>query len=385
MAHKPETDLIGAGRKPRAAVKLPNPPVERASTVLIERAEDLYDGDRKVYGRFGLGSQDALCDALCALYEGASWCGLTPSGLSACTLSIQALCKTGDHVLITDSAYGPTRSFALEELSRQGVKVEFYDPRIAGGVAELIRDNTALIYLESPGSLTLDVQNVPAICAAAKARGVATLIDDTWSAGLLCDVFALGCDVAIQAATKYPSGHSEVLLGAILTMDADLGARIGHTLRRYGVTADSDSCYLALRGLRTLSARMKQHEASGLASAEFLQRQPGVARVIHPGLPGNRDHEIWKRDFNGASGLFAFELAGGRETANRFLNALNLFGLGFSWGGFESLAIVCNPQIRRAVTPWDGDGQLIRLSIGLENAGDLIADLEQALAAAKDT
>lgn len=381
MPKKLSTRLAHAGRS-GGDPQLPNPPLERASTVLIGKAANLYDWDRKVYGRFGLGTQAALAGALKEIYAGAAWCGLAGSGLSACVHAIQAFARTGAHMLVVDSVYGPVRGFAKEELARQGVEIEFYDPRIGGDIARLIRDDTALVYLESPGSLTIEVQDVPAICEAARARGVPTAIDDTWSAGVLCDVFALGCDVAIQAVTKYGAGHSDVLLGAVLARDGAISGRIGDTLRRYGVMADPDSAWLALRGLRTLPTRLAQQEAAGIALARWLQPRPEVARVIHPGLESHPDHALWKRDFSGASGLFSFELKGDAAAATRFLDALDLFGLGFSWGGYESLAVVCNPQLRRDAVAWDGAGQLIRLSIGLEDPEDLAADLAQALEAA---
>lgn len=379
MAKKLETRLAAAGRGKSSGLKLPNPALERASTVLMERAEHLYEPGRQAYGRMGLSAEAALCDALKALYHDAAWCGLAPSGLAACAFAIRAFCKAGDHILITDSAYGPARSFCLNQLTPMGVEVEFYDPLIGGGIDNLIRENTAVIYLESPGSLTLEIQDVPAICAAAQAHGVPTLMDDTWSAGILCDMFELGCDIAIQALTKYTGGHSDLLLGCIVAKDEAHGKKIEDTLRAYGVAGGPENAWLALRGLRSLPARMRQHEESGLTVARWLAGRPEIGRMTHPALESHPDHALWLRDFTGSNGLFAFELKMDETKTLAFLNALELFGLGFSWGGFESLAIHCNPQIRRDVLPWQGEGSLIRVSIGLEAAEDLIADLDQAL------
>lgn len=380
MPRKLETRLAVAGRGKTSGLRLPNPALERASTVLMEKAEHLYEPGRQAYGRMGLAAESALCDALRALYRDAPWCGLAPSGLAACAFAIRAFCKAGDHILITDSAYGPARSFCLNQLAPMGVEVEFYDPRIGGGIDNLMRENTALIYLESPGSLTLEIQDLPAICKVARSHGVPTLIDDTWSVGVLCDVFDLGCDVAIQALTKYAGGHSDLLLGCIIAKDEAHGKKIEDTLRAYGIAGGPENAWLTLRGLRSLPARLRQHEESGLTVARWLAERPEIGRITHPALESHPDHALWLRDFDGANGLFAFELKAEEAQTLAFLNALELFGLGFSWGGFESLAIHCNPQIRRNVRPWRGEGTLIRISIGLEAAEDLIADLDRALA-----
>lgn len=358
-----------------------NPAIERASTLVFAESGKVY-GEGRTYGLMGMGVHDALAEALTALAGGARTV-LTSSGLSACTLPLLTFARPGKHVLITDSVYGPTRRFGSAFLQQWGVEVEYYDPRIGAGIAALIRDETALIFLEAPGSLTFEIQDIPAICAAAKERSVPTVIDDTWSAGgIFCKPLALGCDMAVQALTKYPSGGSDVFGGAIVCTEDRVADQLFNTIRVSGEGVSPDSAALILRGLRSMSARLARHEESGLEIAHWLESRPEVARIIHPALKSHPDHKLWRRDFTGAAGLFGVVLnPAPKEKVEAFIDALELFGCGFSWGGFESLAIHCDPQIQRTAVPWSAEGPLVRLSIGLEDADDLIADLEQALSA----
>ena len=358
-----------------------NPPLERASTVLVEHARDLYNPSIVSYGRGGLGVHDDLKAAILAR-TGGHGCTLVSSGLHACTLAISALSKAGAHILVTDSAYIPTRRFCDGALKRFGVETEYFDPHIGAGVVELIRENTALVYLESPGSLTLEIQDVPAIAGAARDKGVASVIDDTWSAMTYLKPLALGVDVAVHAATKYPSGGSDVFLGTITSASKPIADRIATHAAHVGCSVSPDDAYVVLRSLHTLDARLAQHQASALSVANWLAERPEVARVIHPARADHPDHALWRRDFSGASGLFTvvFEPIS-VEQAHAFLDALEVIALGFSFGGFESLALWCDPQIKRDHADWTQGGPLMRFSIGLEPVEALIADLERAFAA----
>jgi cystathionine beta-lyase len=358
-----------------------NPPVERASTVLMPRARDLYDDSKVNYGRSGLAAHDDLKTAWLARTGGVG-CTLVSSGLQACALALQALTKAGDHVLVTDSVYIPTRRYCDHTLSRYGVETEYYDPRIGARIAELIRPNTALVYLESPGSLTLEIQDVPAIAEAARAKGVVTIIDDTWSAGSRLKPLALGVDVAVHSATKYPSGGSDIFLGAVVSASASLAARIAHQAKVNGASVSPDDVYVVSRSLHTLEARLAQHEASALQIADWLAKRPEVARVLHPARADHPDHALWRRDFTGSTGLFSIFLRdASTRKAEAFLDALEVFGLGFSFGGFESLALWCDPQLKRNHADWSKAGALMRFSIGLEPVEALIEDLERGFAA----
>jgi cystathionine beta-lyase len=376
------TRLARAGRDPDLTNGGVNPVIQRASTVVFDSAEQLYAPGVWAYGRHGTATHRALIDALGEL-ESAEHCALVPSGLLACTVPILALAKAGGHVLITDNCYGPTRRFCDRTLKRWGVAIEYFDPTLSGdAIAALIRDNTNLIFLESPGSLTFEVSDTPAIVAAARARGVVTILDNTWSAGVFYKPLDLGVDVSVQATTKYVSGGADVLNGAILTRDEKLFRKIKDTVADLGLNVSPDDAYLVLRGLRTLTARMDRHQTSGLDLARWLAARPEVNRLLCPALPDDPGYAIWKRDFSGASGLFGVELQPSTQAAaNALCDALEVFGMGFSWGGFESLCIPTDKDVRRSAVKPTFVGPLLRLSIGLEDAADLKADLERGFAA----
>ncbi len=377
---KRETRLIHSGR-PQGDQGLVNAAVERASTVLAPTTAELYQPTppRRHYARGGLSPNAELREALCGLY-GADHCALASSGLAAVVLAMRTALDGAGEALISDSVYGPVRRFCDEELPRLGVSVRYYDPRIGADIAALITPDTRLIALESPGSLTMEVQDIPAIAAAARAAGAKTVIDDTWSAGMLMNPLELGVDFAAQSLTKYVGGHSDFLAGAVLARGADAG-RLKSRESLYGQHVSPDDGFLALRGLRTLSLRLERSGASALTLAKRLENHKKIARVLHPALPGNPDHAIFQRDFSGAAGCFSVILDGvGARDGEAVAERLTLFGLGFSWGGYESLVLPCDRQIRRTATPWRAEGCLIRFSIGLEDVDDLWADLQSALA-----
>ena len=350
---------------------------ERASTLLFERAEDLYRSDIRGYGRHGTQVHDALADMFTEL-EGGEGTVLFPSGLAACTYPILAMVKAGDHVLLTDSTYGPVRAFCQKHLKRMGIETEIYDPRIGAGISALIRDNTSVIFLESPGSLTFEIQDTPAITATAKARGVTTIIDNTWSAGLVYNPLALGADISCHAATKYYGGHSDVMYGAAICRTEALHKKVKNTAKNLGNASSPDDAYQILRGFRSIIPRFAHQQASALQIATWLSGHTKVARVLHPALPEHPDHALWKRDFTGSACIFSVVLEPTSETdVLKFVNALQLFGIGFSYGGFESLCIHCDPQLRRSHSV-KLEGPLIRFACGLEDADDLQADIKQA-------
>jgi cystathionine beta-lyase len=304
----------------------------------------------------------------------------TCSGQAAITTALAALLQAGDHALIADSVYHPTRRYCLEHLARCGIEIEFYDPMIGAGIAGLLKDNTKIVFTESPGSLTFEIQDIPAIAAAAHARNAIVILDNTWSAGLFFKAFEHGVDISVQAATKFISGHSDAMLGVITCKTEALWWTIKTWMTSAGIAAGSEELYLGLRGIRTLGVRMRQHQESGLKVARWLQTRPEVARVIHPALPEGPNHAIWQRDFTGAPGLFAVELTPcPQEAVNTLLDGLNYFGLGYSWGGFESLILPTTGAIHRTATQWKPAGPTLRLHIGLEDADDLITDLERGL------
>jgi cystathionine beta-lyase len=333
------------------------------------------------YGLHGTPTQWALAEALTELEPGAAGTMLYPSGLAAVTAALLSVLSAGDELLMTDSVYGPTRRFCDGFLKRYGIVTRYYDPLAGAGVAELFGERTRAVFLESPGSLTMEVQDVPAICAAAKARGVATLLDNTWATPLFFPAIAAGVDLSILAGTKYVSGHADVMLGSV-TATASWYPKLERTSWDLGQSVSPDDAWLCSRGLRTMGVRLRQHEASALRIARWLKARPQVAAVLHPALPDCPGHEHWARDFKGASGLFSFALRGGGDSERtRFIEALELFGLGYSWGGYESLIVPADPERIRTATRWKGEGPLVRLQIGLEDSDDLIDDLAAALAA----
>ena len=383
---KPDTRLVTAGRHRSTSGRgIVNPPVWRASTILFDSVADLRAAVRRpndglYYGRRGTPTQWALADALTELEPGAEGTMLYPSGVAAIMSVLLALLSPGDELLMVDSAYEPTRAICDGLLKRIGVVTRFYDPLIGAGIAELIGEKTKVIFLESPGSLTFEVQDVPAITAAARARGVVTILDNTWATPLFFPAIAHGIDISILACTKYIVGHSDVMMGS-----ATAGPEHFETIRRaslaLGQCVSPDDAYLAARGLRTLGLRLRQHEEGGLTVARWLAEQPQVARVLHPALPDCPGHALWQRDFKGTSGLFGIVLAGGDDAARAALiDGLALFGIGFSWGGYESLALPVDPAGLRTARRWEAEGPVVRFHIGIEDPSDLIADLAQALA-----
>ncbi len=365
-----------------ALARTVGPPVQRGSTVLVPDAASLYAPGEVTYGRLGLSSHKALAQALAAL-EGGTHAQLYSSGLAALTGAMMAVLSAGDEVLAVDCVYAPIRRFCDGMLKRYGVTTRYAPARAtADELMAMVTPATRLIVLESPGSLSFELQDIPAIAAAARARGITTLIDNTYGAGVLFKPLSHGVDISVQALTKYVGGHSDVFMGSAVTADAGIAAKLTMAVRDTGWAVAPDDAYLMLRGLRTLSTRLERHGASGLAVARWLADQPEVARVLHPALPDFPDHALFQRDFTGPNGLFSVELSPGGEAAvHGLLDALELFGLGFSWGGFESLAIPCDPQLKGARTAqrWTAAGPIVRLHIGLEDPADLIADLRQGL------
>lgn len=375
---KKDTLLVHAGRSATGPV---NPPVARASTILFEdlAAYDALRSDRFAGLRYGIhGTQTlfALEEALTRL-EGCHRAIILPSGLAAITAALMAVVTAGDHLLMVDTVYGPTRAFCDGLLARNGVATTYYDPLVGAGIADLIRDNTRAIFCESPGSLTFEVQDIPAITAVARTRGIPVLLDNTWASPLFFDALAHGVDISIQAATKYLSGHSDVMMGTIATTEA-WWRPVRNVVADLGFSTSPDDCYLVLRGLRTLGVRLRHQERSALAVARWLAAREDVVRVLHPGLEGDPGHAVWKRDFTGASALFGVELAVTAPAAvAAFVDALELFGIGSSWGGYESLVVPA--RFTRAARPFPLSGALVRLHVGLEDPEDLIADLARAL------
>lgn len=363
----------GTGRR-----RTVNPPVERASTVLLPDAASLYS-HKPAYGRMGLSVHRELEAALCTL-ENAEFARLTPTGLSACAVAAAALVEVGDRILISDSIYGPSRRFCERRLKRMGVDSARFDPRSLEQIEKLMAGGAAAIFLESPGSLTFEVSDTPAIVSLARHYGVRTIMDNTWAAGVFCQPLDLGVDVTIQALTKYVIGHADAFGGAIMTNEPEIIREVQDLTEDWGISLGPDDAYSALRGTRTLETRLAQHQASALQLANWLSDQPAVNEVIHPALPWHRDHEFWSRDFTGSSGLFACLLdVSDQSELDAFLGALELFKLGFSWGGFESLIIPCDAQLRRLDSDWTSvkNGHLVRIHAGLEATEDLIADLQR--------
>lgn len=376
------TRLAHSGHDPHAYFGFVNPPVVHASTVLFPDAATMAGRTQKyTYGTRGTPTTDALCAAIDEL-EGSVGTILVPSGLAAVTIPLLAFLSSGDHVLIVDSVYAPTRNFANTMLKRLGVEVEYYDPHAGAGIAALMKPNTKVVFTESPGSNTFEMQDIPAIAAAAHAGGAVVMMDNTWATPLYFKALDFGVDVSIHAATKYPAGHSDVLLGTV-SANAACWARLHETFITMGCCAAPDDVYQVLRGLRTMGVRLEHHRRSALEIAQWLETKAGVAKVLHPALESHPGHALWRRDFNGSSGIFSVVLdGGGQKEAHAFLDALRIFGLGYSWGGYESLAV---PVFLgdRTVAKGPTEGPVIRLQIGLEDVADLKADIERGLAAAK--
>jgi len=376
------TRLIHPDRRASTDFQSLATPTSRASTVLFKSvadARDSYDPDQYRYGLYGTPTVRELALQIAAI-EGAEHCLIVPSGQAAIALPYLAFCKSGDHVLLTRSAYGPNTELAFETLKRLGIEVERYEPTIGGGILELIRRNTALIWTESPGSITMEVQDVPAICAAAKERGVKVAIDNTYGAGVLFDAYAAGVDISVQALTKYAGGHSDLLLGSITTRDVKYDQQLRAAQRLTGMGVSPDDCSLVLRGLKTLDVRLKRLGESALTVAQWLRARDEVTALLHPAFPDCPGHDIWKRDWTGSASIFSVIFGNWtRDQLVRFVDALELFGIGYSWGGAGSLVMTYG-DLRRP-TPEMGK-LLVRLNIGLEDPGDLIEDLDQALASA---
>ncbi len=377
---KLDTLLTHAGRNPESNFGVVNPPVYHASTILYPTVKAIEqrakDYSTTTYGRHGTPTTFALEDAVAAV-EGGYRAAALPSGAASIYAAILAFVKTGDHILVADHVYGPTRHFAEGFLKRFGVETTFYDPMIGSGIAELMRDNTRVLFMESPGSLTFEVQDVPTLVAAAKSRGIATIFDNTWASPCFYQPLKFGVDVSVIAGTKYIVGHSDVMCGFAVCNEATF-LRVRTTVAELGYSIAPDDCYLALRGLRTASVRMKHHEKQALELARWLQQRPEVERVLHPAFPGHPGHEIWKRDFTGSSGLFGVVLKEyPKKAVEAMLDGMEIFGMGYSWGGYESLVVPQDPSKLRTARPWHTAGQTLRLHSGLEDMSDQIDDLKR--------
>ncbi|MDX1580837.1 MAG: cystathionine beta-lyase [Alphaproteobacteria bacterium] len=386
---KRDTKLVTAGRGTKRDAKagghVVNTPVYHASTILFDTVAELRHAiankdDVLYYGRRGTPTQESFKAALNE-FDGGVGCLLYPSGVAAITSAILAFVRQGDHILVADSVYEPTRVFCNLGLKRLGVETTYYDPMIGSGIEALFQDNTRLVFTEAPGSLTFEMQDIPAIAEVAHAHDAVVLMDNTWATPLFCDALALGVDVSILSCTKYIVGHSDAMLGSA-SADEKAWPLLKRAAYMLGQTAAPDDVYLASRGLRTLGVRLKQHEESAIRIAKWLEGRDEVDRVRHPAFETCPGHEIWKRDFTGSSGLFSFTFKGGDDEARTaFLDAMDLFKMGFSWGGFESLSLPADPEKMRTATSWGGTGPLVRLQIGLEDPEDLIADLEKGFSA----
>lgn len=377
---RPETLLASGGRDPESNYGIVNPPVYHASTITRPTLAEWQNRDwtkEYVYGRMGTPTQRALEEAV-ALVEGGDKAIAVSSGLASITIALSAFVESGDHVLVTDSAYFPTRNFCENVLAKYGVETTYYDPLIGGDIAALIQDNTRVVFTEAPGSQTFEVQDIPAIAEAAHARGAVVINDNTWGTPLNYKSFERGIDISVHAATKYIVGHSDAMLGIIVMKEAHYETVLKN-FRLWGQHAAPDDCYLGLRGLRTMGVRLKQHEENALIVANWLKDRPEVARVLFPAMPEDPGHELWKRDFEGACGLFGFVLDRHYDDTalGAMLDGLELFAMGASWGGYESLVLPGKPV--RSATTWEAEGNLIRLHVGLEHPDDLIADLEAGL------
>lgn len=375
---KPETIATHAGRMSSEHFGAVNTPVYRASTILYRDLASLESGNVPYfYGRRGTPSSDSFEKAITEL-EGGARTLVAPSGLGAIALAIQAVCGAGDHLLMVDSCYHPTRLLCDRTLKRFGVETTYYDPLIGAGIEKLIKPNTKAVFCESPGSLTFEMQDIPAIAHVTHGRGASVLLDNTWATPVCFNAFEHGVDLSIQAATKYVGGHADVMIGYV-TANESHRERLELAHNDLGLYASGDDCYLALRGLRTMPVRLARHQETALKLTRWLAKHPAIERVLYPALESDPGHAIWKRDFKGATGLFGIVL---KDTPHNrfsaFMDALELFGMGYSWGGYESLIVPA--KIHRSAAPFDAKGRVIRIHAGLEDADDLIADLDQSLA-----
>jgi len=375
---KKETRAIHAGRMSAEHFGVVNTPVYRASTILYSDLATLESGKVPyIYGRRGTPSSESLEAAVTAL-EGGARTVVCSSGLNAIALAILSVCSAGDHLLMVDSCYAPTRIFCDKTLSRFGVETTYYDPLIGSGIEALFRPNTKAVFCESPGSLTFEVQDIPAIAAVAHTRGASVLLDNTWATPLYFGAFTHGADLSIQAATKYIGGHADVMIGYVCMNESHI-TRVLQAHHDLGLYASGDDCFLALRGLRTMPVRLQRHGATALKLARWLEARPEVSRVLYPALENDPGHAIWKRDFTGASGLFGVVLRPlPHKALAAFFDSLRQFGMGFSWGGYESLIVPS--KLHRTARPFNAEGTLVRIHAGLEDADDLIADLSRGFA-----
>lgn len=373
--------LAHAGNHPHEHRGIVNPPVYHASTILFPTVAALQDATRQrfdsvYYGRYGTPTSFALEEAVAALESGSRAVTL-PSGLAAATMAMAAFVRPGDHVLIADNVYEPTRGFAANFLAQFGIESTFFDPMAPATLPILMRDNTKVLYLETPGSLTFEVPDIAALATPARERDIRVVVDNTWATGLHFKPLAHGADLSVYAATKYLGGHSDLMLGMIVCRSDEHYRTIKAFAHGLGMAAAPDDCYLALRGVRTLSVRMERHLNNSLELARWLESRPEVDRVLHPAVPGTPGNETWQRDFTGGGGLFAVALKPvGPAAVAAMLDGLTLFGMGFSWGGYESLILPTDPARCRTATSWKTEGPLLRIHAGLEDPGDLIADLK---------
>ncbi len=377
----PQSRLILSGRKAEDNFGFVNPPIVRGSTVVYPNYDDFMARKaRFTYGTMGNPTIEALETAINDIENGAG-CVVVPSGLLACTLPLLAVLSAGDHVLITDSVYRPTRQFCDKTLQRYGIDITYYDPLIGADIATLFRNNTRAVLCEAPGSQTFEMQDIPAIVKVAHTHGAVVLMDNTWGTPLFFDAHAHGVDYSIQAGTKYPAGHSDVLIGWISARTPEQFGLLRETWESLGLIIAPEDAFLTLRGMRTMVIRLAHQYAAGLEMAHWLQARPEVSRVLHPALPSDPGYALWKRDFTGASSLFTIVLKPApREAIAAMLNDMSFFGMGASWGGYESLALPFEASIYRTVTKWQPEGPTIRLHIGLENVEDLKRDLDEGFA-----
>jgi len=385
----PDTLAITAGRRREWTGSVVNTPVWRASTHLYNSCADLTQsvkrgGDHEFfYGRRGSPTQWSLADAITEMEPGAFGTLLFPSGVAAINIALLSILKPGDVLLMSDNCYDPSRCFANGLLKNMGVETRFFDPLIGVDIKEIFCDKTRAILMESPGSLTFEISDIPAICAAAKQHNIITLLDNTWATSYFYPALEKGIDISIVAATKYIVGHSDVMIGCVTTHEK-YWKLLRKTARQLGQVVSPDDAYLAARGLRTMPSRLKVHEQSALKIAHWLDERDDIQTILHPAFPSCPGHDIWKRDYKGASGLFSIIIHGSKTRAAAIIDALQLFGIGFSWGGFESLALLVHPEQNRSATAWNEKNGVIRLQIGLEDCDDLINDLKQALEQSKD-